>query len=83
MLRAPRWHGWQSWSSSSGRSGSGFLSALVAEARAAYGDPEIRREALAMAEEARPLDNEALDLAERPYSARAKAPHARSKGRRM
>jgi len=42
-----------------------FLQSLVAAARRAYGDPTIRKEALAMAEEALPLDNEALDLAER------------------
>ena len=38
--------------------------ARVAEARAGYGDPAIRGEALAIAEEALPLDNEALDRAE-------------------
>jgi hypothetical protein len=41
-----------------------FLAAFVAEARAAYGNPAIRGEALAIAEEALPLDNEALDGAE-------------------
>ena len=41
-----------------------FLAAFVAEARAAYGDPAIRSEALAIAEEALPIDNEGLDLAE-------------------
>lgn len=42
-----------------------FLAAFVAEAKAAYGDPAIRGEALAIAEEALPLDNEALARAER------------------
>ena len=41
-----------------------FMSELVAEMKAAYADPEIRREALEMAEAFLPLDNEALDLAE-------------------
>lgn len=43
-----------------------FLAAFVAEAKAAYGDPAIRSEALAIAAEALRLDNEALDLAEAP-----------------
>ena len=34
--------------------------AAFAEARAAYSDPELRAEALALAEEAVPLDNEGL-----------------------
>lgn len=56
-----------------------FLAAFVAEAKAAYGDPAIRGEALAIAEEALPLDNEALARAERrsdvsaPASRRARA----------
>jgi len=41
-----------------------FMAAMVAEAKQAYGDPEIRREAMAIAEEFLPLDNAALDLAE-------------------
>ena len=42
-----------------------YLAAFVTEARAAYADPKIRREALALAEEAVPLDNEGLRVAER------------------
>jgi predicted transcriptional regulator len=41
-----------------------FMAELVAEAKAGYSDPELRREALEMAEEAVALGNEALDLAE-------------------
>lgn len=41
-----------------------FMAELAAEARVGYGDPEVRREALDMAEEAVALGNEALDLAE-------------------
>jgi len=41
------------------------LAALVAEARAAYADPKIRADALALAEEAVALDNEGLRVAER------------------
>jgi len=41
-----------------------FMAAMVAEPRQAYGDPEIRREAIAIVEEFLPLDNAALDLAE-------------------
>ena len=46
-----------------------YMAAFVAEARAAYSDPRIRKEALALAEEALPLDNEGLRVAERrgPY----------------
>jgi predicted transcriptional regulator len=46
-----------------------YLAAFVAEARAAYADPKIRKEALALAEDAVPLDNEGLRVAERrgPY----------------
>jgi len=40
------------------------IAAFVAEARAAYGDARIRNEALALAEEALPLDNEGLHVAE-------------------
>lgn len=41
-----------------------FMAELVEEARRAYADPEIRREALEIAEEFLPLENEALDVAE-------------------
>ena len=41
-----------------------FMAAFVAEARAAYGTPELRREALELAAEALPGDNAALGLAE-------------------
>ncbi len=41
-----------------------FMAAMVREAKQAYGDPEIRREAIELAEEFLPLDNEALDIAE-------------------
>lgn len=57
-----------------------FLGAFVAEARAAYGDPGIRKDALALAKEALPLDNEALDLAERDRDGRA--PSGRTRGKR-
>jgi predicted transcriptional regulator len=40
------------------------IAAFVAEARAAYADPRIRDEALVLAEEALPLDNEGLRVAE-------------------
>ena len=42
-----------------------YLATFVAEARAAYADPKIRKDALALAEEAVPLDNEGLSVAER------------------
>lgn len=41
-----------------------FMAEYVAEAKAGYSDPALRREALEIAEEALPLDNEALDCAE-------------------
>jgi hypothetical protein len=41
-----------------------YLAAFVAEARGAYSDPGIRKETLALAEEALPLDNEGLRVAE-------------------
>ena len=46
-----------------------YMAAFVAEARAAYATPAIRKEALALAEEALPFDNEGLRVAERrgPY----------------
>ena len=40
------------------------IAAFVAEARAAYANPKIRKNALALAEEALPLDNEGLRVAE-------------------
>jgi predicted transcriptional regulator len=49
-----------------------FVAALVAEARAAYADPKIRRDALTVAEDFAAADSEALDLAEgKPVAARA------------
>lgn len=51
-----------------------FVAALVAEARAAYADPKIRRDALTVAEDFAAADSEALDLAEgKPAPARATA----------
>lgn len=41
-----------------------YVAAFIAEARSAYAVPEIRNEALALAEEAMPLDNEGLRVAE-------------------
>ena len=41
-----------------------FMAELVEEARRAYSDPEICREALEIAEDFLPLENEALDIAE-------------------
>lgn len=41
-----------------------YLAAFISEAQAAYSNPEIRKEALALAEEALPLDNEGLRIAE-------------------
>lgn len=40
------------------------IAAFVAEARAAYSDPKVRKEALALAEEAVTLDNEGLRVTE-------------------
>jgi predicted transcriptional regulator len=40
------------------------IAAFVAEARAAYADPGIREQAVTLAEEALPLDNEGLRVAE-------------------
>jgi metal-responsive CopG/Arc/MetJ family transcriptional regulator len=40
------------------------IAAFVAEVRAAYADPDIKEKALALAEEAVPLDNEGLRVAE-------------------
>lgn len=48
-----------------------LMAAFVAEARAAYADPDVRREALAVADEFAAADSEALDLAEgKPLQAR-------------
>ena len=41
-----------------------FMNQLVEEARAAYSNEDIRREALEIAEEFLPAENEALDAAE-------------------
>jgi metal-responsive CopG/Arc/MetJ family transcriptional regulator len=41
-----------------------FMNELVAEARAVYSDPEMREEALAIAEEGVATSNKALSLAE-------------------
>lgn len=41
-----------------------YIAAFVAEAQAAYADPRIRKEALGLTEEALPLDNEGLRVAE-------------------
>jgi predicted transcriptional regulator len=59
------------------------LTAFIAEARAAYEDPKIRRDTLALAEEAVALDNEGLRVVERgvPYGGNAGA-HRRRKKRR-
>lgn len=53
------------------------LASFAAEARAAYADPKIRREALEIAAEALVTDNEALDAAER--GPRRPAPSHRSR----
>lgn len=57
--------------------------AFVSEARAAYADPKIRKDALTLAEEALPLDNEGLRIAESlgRYGGGA-APRQRRKKRR-
>ena len=59
------------------------IAAFVAEARAAYADPRIRNEALALAEEAVPLDNEGLRVAESrgPYPGGSAAKPRRKKRR--
>jgi len=59
------------------------IAAFVAEARAAYSDPKVRREALALAEEAVPLDNAGLRAAEsRGRYAASSAAGARGRKRR-
>jgi predicted transcriptional regulator len=59
-----------------------YLAAFVEEARAAYGEPSIRREALASAEEALPLDNEGLQVAESRGRYASKQGRRRGKSRR-
>lgn len=54
-----------------------ILAAFVAEARAAYADPGIHKEALALAEEALPLDNEGLRVAESRGPYREHSPRGR------
>ncbi|MBI1922532.1 MAG: CopG family transcriptional regulator [Geobacter sp.] len=51
-----------------------FMAELVAEARTGYGDENIRREALEMAEEGMVTSNEALDITEghKPGKSRTK-----------
>jgi len=48
-----------------------FMAELVAEARTAYADESIRREALEIAEEGMTTSNEALDIAEKGRSRRS------------
>jgi len=50
-----------------------FMNQLVEEARAAYSNKDIRREALEIAEEFLPLDNEALDAAEGRKAGKSKS----------
>lgn len=64
------------------RERSRYLAAFVAEARTAYSDPQIRKEALALAEEALPLDNEGLRIAEPGTPYRAGSPRRGSRKRR-
>lgn len=61
-----------------------LMAAFVAEARAAYGDPDVRREALAVAEEFATADSEALDLAEGklPQARRARPSKTKAKTKR-
>lgn len=56
-----------------------IIGAFVAEARAAYGDPKIRRDAIDLAEEALPLDNQGLQVAE---GADRPAPRPSRRGKR-
>lgn len=59
-----------------------YLAAFIAEARAAYADPAIRRDGLALAEDAVPLDNEGLRVAEaRGRNAPASVRRAKKKQR--
>lgn len=59
------------------------MAAFVAEARAAYADPKVRREALAVADDFAVADSEALDLAEgrRPKATPSRRPKPASKRR--
>lgn len=52
-----------------------YLAAFVSEAKAAYANPGIRRDAVVLAEESLPFDNEGLGIAESrgKYSVRPKA----------
>ena len=50
-----------------------FLAAFVAEARATYGDAVTRDEMIALADEALPHDNAALEIAEAGQARRRKA----------
>jgi predicted transcriptional regulator len=50
-----------------------FLAAFVAEARATYGDAVTRDEMIALADEALPHDNAALEIAEAGPTRRRKA----------
>lgn len=59
-----------------------YIAAFVAEARAAYEDPVVRREALELAEEALVLDNEALGVAETRGRYAVARGHPRGKRRR-
>ncbi|MGQ0429036.1 MAG: ribbon-helix-helix protein, CopG family [Gammaproteobacteria bacterium] len=59
-----------------------YIAAFVAEARAAYADPKIRKEALALAEEALPLDNEGLRVAERRGQYAGSSPAGQRRKRR-
>lgn len=56
-----------------------YIAAFVAEARAAYADPKVCDEALGLAEEALPLDNEGLSVAE--ARGRYGAPPVRRRGK--
>jgi predicted transcriptional regulator len=59
-----------------------YIAAFVAEAQAAYADPQVRKEALGLAEEALPLDNEGLREAETRGRYAATSARRRGKKRR-
>jgi predicted transcriptional regulator len=59
-----------------------YIAAFVAEAQAAYADPQIRKEALGLADEALPLDNEGLRVAETRGRYTATSVRRRKKKRR-
>ncbi len=60
-----------------------LVATLVAEARAGYGDTDVRREALAAANEFALAESEALDRAEaNARAARRRVPTRRKPGRR-